>query len=287
MAESRGIYLLGISCNIHESSAALVKDGVLIAAAEEERFTRRKQESRFPERAIAYCLREAGITMRDVSYAGFYWQPWKGLLKPLQWVVRYRVPADVSARQGVARVGRHPDAPHRRALRAAAHGLPRRVSLRRPSSRARGQRLLRVTVRVGGDSHHRPVRRKLPDPPRPRPRRLITPIKRFYLPHSLGIFYAGLTHFLGYQVNGDEYEIDGARGVKPAALADTFAQMVRFEDGELVNDSSWFTFHTGSAICYSPRFVAAFGAPCPDEQHVDRRPYSTSPRAASRCSRNG
>ena len=87
MAESRGIYLLGISRNIH-GSAALVKDGVLIAAAEEERFTRRKQESRFPEHAIAYC-REAGITMRDVSYAGFYWQPWKGLLKRLQWVVRY------------------------------------------------------------------------------------------------------------------------------------------------------------------------------------------------------
>jgi len=72
------VYILGITCNIHESSAAIVRDGDLIAAAEEERFTRRKHDNRFPIQAIAYCLREAGISMREVSYAGFYWQPWKG-----------------------------------------------------------------------------------------------------------------------------------------------------------------------------------------------------------------
>ena len=76
----QAVYLLGITCNIHESSAAIVRNGVLVAAAEEERFTRRKHDNRFPAQAIAYCLREAGISMREVSYAGFYWQPWKGLL---------------------------------------------------------------------------------------------------------------------------------------------------------------------------------------------------------------
>ena len=99
MTDSQHIYLLGISCNIHESSAALVKDGMLIAAAEEERFTRKKHDSRFPALAIAYCLAEAGISMGDLSYAGFYWQPWKGLLKRLWWLVRY-FPASLQTFQG-------------------------------------------------------------------------------------------------------------------------------------------------------------------------------------------
>ena len=93
------VYLLGITCNIHESSAAIVRNGVLIAAAEEERFTRRKHDNRFPAQAIAFCLREAGISMRDVSYAGFYWQPWKGLLKRLWWLVRY-FPASLQTFRG-------------------------------------------------------------------------------------------------------------------------------------------------------------------------------------------
>ena len=76
MADASGVYLLGLCCNIHESSAApCVKDGILVAAAEEERFTRKKHDNRFPTSAIDYCLREAGISMGDVSFAGFYWRP--------------------------------------------------------------------------------------------------------------------------------------------------------------------------------------------------------------------
>src|SRR3989344_3210390 len=77
------IYILGISCNIHQSAASLTADGVLIAAVEEERFTRKKYDSRFPISAIEYCLKETGIKLSDVQYAGFYWQPWKGLFKRL------------------------------------------------------------------------------------------------------------------------------------------------------------------------------------------------------------
>ena len=275
MAGSRGVYLLGISCNIHESSAALVKDGVLIAAAEEERFTRRKQESRFPGHAIAYCLREAGIDMRDVSYAGFYWQPWKGLVKRLQWVIRYFPESLQTFQRG-------------RAWRGSVGTLLRHIAvpfrLRRMGFRGRFyfvdhhlahaasaffvspyESAAVLTVDLCGESCTTLLGRARG--------REITPIKRFYLPHSLGIFYAGLTHFLGYQVNGDEYKVMGLAPYGRPRFADTFARMVRFENGELVNDSSWFTFHTGSAICYSPRFVAAFGAPCADERQVALPPY--------------
>ena len=56
-------------------------------------------------------------------------------------------------------------------------------------------------------------------------------------------------------------------------FAGTFATMVRFENGRLRNDNSWFAFHTGSAHCYSQRFVDEFGAPCPDEGPCRRGPY--------------
>ena len=93
------IYLLGIICNIHESSAALVKNGVLIAAAEEERFSRKKHDSRFPALAHRLLPSRSRHLDEEVSYAGFYWQPWKGLLKRVWWLVRY-FPASLQTFQG-------------------------------------------------------------------------------------------------------------------------------------------------------------------------------------------
>ena len=166
------VYLLGITCNIHESSAAIVRNGVLIAAAEEERFTRRKHDNRFPAQAIAYCLREAGISMRDVSHAGFYWQPWKGLLKRLWWLVRY-FPASLQTFRGGKRWRGSvatSDPASRGPGQAVADGIARQVPLHRPSPVACRQRLLRVAVRVSGHSHRRSVWRGLHDAARPRQR---------------------------------------------------------------------------------------------------------------------
>ncbi|MES2176369.1 MAG: carbamoyltransferase [Gemmatimonadota bacterium] len=68
-------YILGISAYYHDSAACLLRDGAIIAAAQEERFTRKKGDERFPSNAVAYCLREAGIAMPDVNYVGFYDKP--------------------------------------------------------------------------------------------------------------------------------------------------------------------------------------------------------------------
>src|SRR5512143_3462813 len=67
--------ILGISCYYHDSAAALLKDGKLVAAAHEERFTRKRHDQDFPQKAIGYCLREAGITVKDIDYIGFYAKP--------------------------------------------------------------------------------------------------------------------------------------------------------------------------------------------------------------------
>ena len=71
----KNTYILGISCFYHDASAALLKDGVIVAAAEEERFTRKKHDTSFPINAVKFCLESQNITIDDVSYVGFYEKP--------------------------------------------------------------------------------------------------------------------------------------------------------------------------------------------------------------------
>src|SRR6266508_2729731 len=69
------MYVLGISCFYHDAAAAILKDGVLLAAAEEERFSRRKHDNGFPEHAIRFCLGAAGVSPEDLDYVVFYEKP--------------------------------------------------------------------------------------------------------------------------------------------------------------------------------------------------------------------
>lgn len=75
MNSSKPIYILGISAFYHDSAAALIKDGEIIAAAQEERFSRKKHDDRFPKNAVEYCLKEAGITVKDLTYVAYYEKP--------------------------------------------------------------------------------------------------------------------------------------------------------------------------------------------------------------------
>src|SRR5258708_38447370 len=69
------MFILGISAFYHDSAAALVEDGSLVAAAQEERFSRKKHDARFPKHAVSYCLSEAGIRLNDLDYVVFYDKP--------------------------------------------------------------------------------------------------------------------------------------------------------------------------------------------------------------------
>ena len=85
------MHILGISAFYHDSAAALIRDGEIVAAAQEERFTRKKHDQAFPLNAITYCLREAGIEAEDVDYIGFYEKPmvkFERLLETLEQVLR-------------------------------------------------------------------------------------------------------------------------------------------------------------------------------------------------------
>ena len=83
------MYILGIFCFYHDSAAALVKDGDIVAAAQEERFTRKKHDYSFPANAVKYCLEEAGITIKDVGYVAFYDKPFIKFERILETYVAY------------------------------------------------------------------------------------------------------------------------------------------------------------------------------------------------------
>src|SRR5262249_37243781 len=81
--------ILGISAFYHDSAAALVRDGVIVAAAQEERFTRIRHDSDFPSRAIRYCLQEAGLRIEDLDYVCFYDKPLKKFDRILETYLAY------------------------------------------------------------------------------------------------------------------------------------------------------------------------------------------------------
>src|SRR5258706_16435721 len=81
--------ILGISAFYHDSAAALVVDGRIVAAAQEERFTRKKHDQAFPARAIEYCLREAGLEARQLDYVGFYDKPFLKFERLLETYLSY------------------------------------------------------------------------------------------------------------------------------------------------------------------------------------------------------
>ena len=81
--------ILGISAYYHDSAAALIQDGKIVAAAQEERFTRKKHDHNFPKNAVAYCLKEAGIQASDLDYVAFYDKPFVKFERLLETYVAY------------------------------------------------------------------------------------------------------------------------------------------------------------------------------------------------------
>jgi carbamoyltransferase len=93
--------ILGISALYHDSAAALIVDGKIVAAAQEERFTRKKHDSAFPVKAIEYCLQEAGITHEEIDYVAFYEKPYLKFERLLETYLAYAPSGFASFRQAI------------------------------------------------------------------------------------------------------------------------------------------------------------------------------------------
>jgi carbamoyltransferase len=199
------LYILGISCFYSDASAALMKDGRVIAAAHEERFTRQKHDSGFPRHAIQYCLSEANIASRDLNYVGFYAKPllrferilmaylatypWSiaSFLKTIPAWLKVRLWTPQLIRDELDYGGPIVFAEHHISLAAGAF-------LASPFQEAAILTLDgagewdTATTGVGAGNE-------------------IQLLKSLTFPHSLGLLYSAFTHYLGFEINNAENKV--------------------------------------------------------------------------------
>lgn len=253
--------ILGISCFYHDSSAVLLRDGQLIAAAAEERFSRRKHDSGYPQHAIRYCLEEGGIGPGELDYVVFYEKP---LLKfdriltsclatfPRSWrLFRESMLTWFSEKLWIK--GRLLDKlgiPSDRLL-FCPHHLSHAASAFYPSGFDEAAILTvdgvgewaTATMGVGKGTEIR-LEREL------------------RWPHSLGMLYSAFTAFLGFEVNEGEYKVMGMAPYGSPRYLDKVWKVVRVgDDGALELDLDYFSFHRSPLRAFSDKFEALFGPP--------------------------
>jgi carbamoyltransferase len=256
------IHILGISAFYHDSAAALVQDGEIIAAAQEERFTRRKGDPSFPSGAIAYCLSEANIDISQIDYAVFYEKPlvkFERLLEthlafapkgfqafrralPIWAKSKLHLPQQISIGIGKGFRGKLCFADHHESHAASAF-FPS------PFSEAAILTLDAVgewaTSSIGVGRGNR-----------------ITLMNELRFPHSLGMLYSAFTYYTGFQVNSGEYKLMGLAPYGQPKYTDMILEKVVrvHNDGSLWLDMSYFNYCQGMTMT-SEKFHQLFGGP--------------------------
>src|SRR5580704_14849146 len=273
--------ILGISAHYHDSAAALLVDGMPIAAVQEERLSRRKHDAAFPTSAIEFCLTQAGLEADDLDAVVFYEKPmlkfervltmalreWprsfasfphamKNLLGEKLWVKGLikswlRVKADKiffcehhESHAAAALL----TAPTNEAAILTADGVGEWATL----TVGRGKRGHRGT-RDGSRGETE-----------------IELLREIRFPHSLGMLYSTFTAFLGFAVNEGEYKVMGLASYgEPRFLDRVRAMIERTEDGAFRLDMRYFEYHAGARRSYSSRFVDTFGPPRSPWEPID------------------
>ncbi|MDX1537094.1 carbamoyltransferase [Arsukibacterium sp.] len=268
-------YILGISCFYHDSAACLLADGVIVAAAQQERFSRIKHDPAFPADAIRYCLAEAGITLSDLSAVVFYDKP---LLKFERLLETYLAHVPRGFRSFLAAMPvwlkekLYLKTVLRRELRALA-GLDNKTTLPKllfsqhhqahaasafypsPYQQAAVICLDGVgewatsTIWHGKDNH-------------------LTPLFELQFPHSLGLLYSAFTYYCGFKVNSGEYKLMGlAPYGEPRFVETIYRELIDVKaDGSFSLNMAYFDYPVGSRMT-NRKFEQLFGAPPlnPDE----------------------
>jgi carbamoyltransferase len=260
------VNILGISCYFHDAAAALLQDGALVAAAEEERFSRVKHDFSFPRNAIQFCLERGGIRPQDVDYVGFFEKPFVKFERILQTsfataprsaaVFRQAMTGWLLDKLWVKTLIRGTlDIPDDRILFAEHHEshaasayfcspFPEAAIL---TVDGVGEWTTTAIGRAAGNELQ------------------LTAETRF--PHSLGLLYSAFTAFLGFEVNEGEYKVMGMAPYGVPRYVDKVRTLVRLhDDGSFALDLDYFAFHYSSTRTYSRKFETLFGPPRPPEQ---------------------
>ena len=255
------MFVLGISCYFHDAAAALLSDGQLVAAAEEERFTRKKHDYEFPEQAIEFCLRTAQIRAEDLDYVVFFEKPFlkfeRLFLTCLQTFPKsWRVFQDAMVtwlgdklwiRHLIQKkLGVRPER-----ILFSEHHLSHAASafLCSPFDEAA---LLTVdgvgewtTASIGVGKANQ-----------------IRLLKEIRFPHSLGLLYSAFTAFLGFEVNEGEYKVMGMAPFGEPRYVDKVAKLINLNnDGSFELDIDYFSFHYSSTRTFNRKFETLFGTP--------------------------
>jgi carbamoyltransferase len=254
--------ILGISAFYHDSAAALVVDGRIVAAAQEERFTRRKHDADFPKHAVEYCLRTAGLTVADLDHVVYYEKP---LLKFERLLETYLAVAPAGLRSffHAAPQWVHEKLQLTRVLNAGLGGAYRRPYVFTEHHEAHAASaffpspfeeaaLLTVdgvgewaTATLGTGRGHR-----------------IELTHELRFPHSLGLLYSAFTYFCGFKVNSGEYKLMGLAPYGTPRYADLILdKLVDLKpDGSFRLALEYFDYCAGLTMT-SRRFDALFGGP--------------------------
>ena len=235
--------ILGLNAFHGDSAAALVRDGKLIAAAEEERFRRVKHWAGFPSKAIAYCLREAGLALSDVEHVAVNQDSRANLLRKLAYLVTQRPNLGLMlnrlknrrARGNIAELmaasfsGQH--------LQGQAHQIEHHLAHLSSAFHVSPFEQA-VVVSVDGFGDFSSAAWGVGNG------KDVSIDGRVYFPHSLGIFYQALTQYLGFPHYGDEYKVMGLAPYGKPAIMDAMRKIVRLKpDGAYQLDLTYFRHH--------------------------------------------
>jgi carbamoyltransferase len=261
------VNVLGISCFYHDSAAALVRDGVLIAAAEEERFSRIKHDFGYPEQAIAFCLAQGGIGARDLDHVVYYEKPFlkfeRILTSSLQTfprsyeVFREGMIAWLAEKLWVQNlISDRLDVPAKRVL-AIDHHASHAASAFYPSPFDDA-----AILTVDGVGEWATASFGTGHGPR------IALSREIRFPHSLGLLYSAFTAFLGFEVNEGEYKVMGMAPYGTPRYLDDVWKLIRLgDDGSFRLNMEYFSFHYSARHTYNRRFVELFGPARPPSMH--------------------
>ncbi len=255
------MHILGISCFFHDAAAALIVDGQLVAAAEEERFTRKKHDYGFPANAIRFCLERGMIEGQDLDYVVFYEKPFvkfeRILMNSLQmfpttWKVfreamRFWLGDKLWVKNTIQNmIGIEADK-----ILFSEHHMSHAASafFCSPFEEAA---ILTVdgvgewATAAMGVGRNNEIRLQ----------------KEIRFPHSLGLLYSAFTAFLGFEVNEGEYKVMGMAPYGKPRYVDQVNKMIHvFDDGSFRLDMDYFSFHHSTDRTFSAKFERLFGRP--------------------------
>jgi carbamoyltransferase len=260
------VRILGISAFYHDSAAALLADGHIVAAAQEERFTRKKQDARFPKNAIAYCLEEGRCTISDVDYVVFYEKPFLKFERLLEtyvgfaprgyqsfamaiplWLREKLFQKDIIRRELQAFA---PDFDWQNKLLFTEHHMSHAASAFYASPFEEAAVLTLDGVGEWCTTSSAVGRGKD-----------LSIVSELHFPHSLGLLYSAFTYYTGFKVNSGEYKLMGLAPYGQPKYVDLILDNLidLKDDGTFRLDLDYFNYCTGLTMT-GPKFAELFGA---------------------------